>query len=164
MIVVDQLEELFSHTSPADANAFMTALADTASDRHSGVKVIATLRADFYDHPLRHTEFGELVRLGTEVITPMNAEELERAITAPAAEVGVSFEPGLVAVIASDMAGQPTALPLMQYALTELFERRSESTVTTAAYRELGGVSAALARPRRRPVRRSRRHRSRARP
>ncbi len=146
VIVVDQLEELFSHAAPADANAFMTALADTASDRHSGVKLIATMRADFYDHPLRHTEFGELVRLGTEVITPMNAEELERAITAPAAEAGVSFESGLVALIASDMAGQPTALPLMQYALTELFERRSGPTVTTAAYRELGGVSAALAR------------------
>ncbi|MDH4116700.1 MAG: protein kinase [Acidimicrobiia bacterium] len=146
VVVVDQLEELFSHAAPADANAFMTALADTAGDRYAGVKVIATLRADFYDHPLRHTEFGELVRLGTEVITPMNAEELERAITAPAAEVGVPFESGLVAVIASDMAGQPTALPLMQYALTELFERRSGSVITTSAYRELGGVSAALAR------------------
>ncbi len=109
VIVVDQLEELFSQASKADANAFMDALAVTAADRHSGVKVIATLRADFYDHPLRHGAFGELLRLGTEVITPMNAQELDRTITAPAGDVGVSFEPGLVALIEADMSGQSTA-------------------------------------------------------
>ncbi len=146
VIVVDQLEELFSHASPADANAFMAALAATAADRHSGVKVIATLRADFYDHPLRHGAFGELLRLGTEVITPMNAQELDRAITAPAEQVGVTFEPGLVALIEADMAGQSTALPLLQYALTELFDQRTGRTIHAAAYRELGGVSAVLAR------------------
>ena len=146
VIIVDQLEELFSQASTADANAFLDVLAAAASDRHSGVKVIATLRADFYDHPLRHGAFGELLRLGTEVITPMNPQELDRAITAPAEALGVSFETGLVASILADMSGQSTALPLLQYALTELFEQRSGRVVTADAYRELGGVSAALAR------------------
>ena len=145
VLVIDQLEELFSLAAAHEADRFMTAVADAATDRHSAVKVIATLRADFYDRPLRHPGLGELVRLGSEAITPMNPDELERAISGPAAEVGVAFEPGLVATIAGDMAGQATALPLLQYALTELFEQRSGSILTAGAYRALGGVSGALA-------------------
>lgn len=146
VIVVDQFEELFSQGSAPDAEAFMRALAEVVNDRASGIKIVITLRADFYDHPLRHETFGELLRVGTEVITPMNAQELERAITAPAAELGVSFESGLVALITADMVRQSTALPLLQYALTELFDRRSGRVITAEAYEEVGGISAALAR------------------
>jgi DNA-binding SARP family transcriptional activator/sugar lactone lactonase YvrE len=146
VIVVDQLEELFSLAERSEADAFLDALAAVAADRLSPVKVVATMRADFYDRPLRHPSFGELLRLGTEVITPMNPAELERAITAPSEAVGVSFEPGLVSMITADMTGQATALPLMQYALTELFEQRVGRQVGADAYRELGGVAAALAR------------------
>ena len=145
MIVVDQLEELFSLASADDALAFLGALAAVAADPHSGVKVVTTLRADFYDRPLRHETFGELLRLGTEVITPMNAEETERSIVTPAAATGVTFESGLVATMLADLAGQPAALPLVQYTLTELFERRTGRTITADTYRSIGGLSAALA-------------------
>ena len=143
---MDQLEELFSHASAPDADAFLAAVAEAAGDRHSRVKTIVSLRADFYDHPLRHGPFGELLRLGTEVITPMTAGELERAISSPAEAVGVSFESGLVAQILTDMSGQSAALPLMQYALTELFEQRTGAIISAESYRALGGVSAALVR------------------
>ena len=144
VVVVDQFEELF--TQAEDADSFIGALVSVANDRHSGVKIIATMRADFYDRPLQHSELGELLRLGTEVITPMTPEELERAVTQPAHDVGVSFAPGAVARIAADMAGQSAALPLMQHALTELFDQRSDSVISAESYVELGGVSGALAR------------------
>jgi DNA-binding SARP family transcriptional activator len=146
LLVVDQLEELFSHASPQSTDRFLRALAETAADAHAPVKVVATLRADFYDHPLRHVAFGELLRLGTEIITPMSAAELEQAIAAPAAEVGVEFERGLVSQIVADMQGQPAALPLLQYALTELFDARRGTKIGASAYEELGGVSTALVR------------------
>jgi DNA-binding SARP family transcriptional activator/DNA-binding beta-propeller fold protein YncE len=146
MIVVDQLEELFSLSTPADADAFLSALADAATDRWSRVKIVATLRADFYDPPLRHRRFGEALRLGTEVVTPMRGEELHRAIALPAETLGVTFEPGLVTAITADMSGQPAALPLLQYLLTELFEARDGATISSASYRDLGGVTGALAR------------------
>jgi DNA-binding SARP family transcriptional activator/WD40 repeat protein len=145
VLFVDQLEEVFSLATPSDAGAFLETLVAAAGDKHSRVKVIATLRADFYDHPLRHRAFGEALRLGTEAITPMSGDELERAITGPAETVGVTFEPGLVARIVSDLPGQSAALPLLQYTLTELFERRTGATITGSAYDELGGVTAALA-------------------
>ena len=52
--------------------------------------------------------------------------------------------PGLVAEMIADVAHQPGALPLLQYALTELFERRDDDRLTLAAYREIGGVAGAL--------------------
>ena len=44
----------------------------------------------------------------------------------------------------ADVAHQPGGLPLLQYALTELFERRDGDRLTLSAYREIGGVTGAL--------------------
>ncbi|MCC7205916.1 MAG: hypothetical protein IT323_01330, partial [Anaerolineae bacterium] len=60
--------------------------------------------------------------------------------------VGVMPEEGLAAVISADVSQQPGALPLLQYALTELFERREAGQLTLRAYQEMKGVHGALAR------------------
>ncbi len=86
--------------------------------------MILTLRADFYDRPLSHEAVGRLVAEATVPVLPLAADELERAIVDPPPGVGVAFEPGLVSQIVADVADQPGALPLLQYALTELYERR----------------------------------------
>src|SRR5262249_16347555 len=96
--------------------------------------------------PLQYPEFGELVRSRMETVLPLSAKGLERAIVGPAERVGVTFEEGLVASIVSEMNYQTGALPLLQYALTELFERRSGRVLTQAAYQEIGGAVGALAR------------------
>ena len=67
-------------------------------------------------------------------------------ITKPAERADVSLEPGLVAAMLADVAEEPGALPLLEYALTELFERREGRMLTLGAYREIGGVSGALGR------------------
>ena len=46
----------------------------------------------------------------------------------------------------ADVAEEPGALPLMEYALTELFERRDGRILFLEAYRQIGGVSGALGR------------------
>ncbi|MCA9968206.1 MAG: hypothetical protein KC423_28365, partial [Anaerolineales bacterium] len=60
--------------------------------------------------------------------------------------VGCHFEPGLVSTIVADIQDQPGSLPLLQYALTELFERRNGNRLTKATYAEIGGVLGALGR------------------
>ena len=59
-----------------------------------------------------------------ELVLPFTPDELERAIVGPAERVGAEWEPGLVADIMHDVGDQPGALPLLQYALTGLFEKR----------------------------------------
>ena len=145
MLVVDQFEELFTLTNPATTHSFLTALTGAVLERHSRLRLIVTLRGDFYDRPLDHHAFGELLRWGTEVITAMSPEELQRAIEGPAARVGVAFEPGLATSIVADVADRAGALPLLQYALTELFDNRQGDVIPARAYQDLGGAAGALA-------------------
>ena len=125
---------------------FLGSLEAAATDPRSRLRVVATLRADFYDRPLLYRGFADLFKSRVEAVVPLSAEELERAISGPAERVDVSLEPGLVAAMLSDVAEEPGALPLMEYALTELFDRRDGRTLFLEAYREIGGVSGALGR------------------
>ncbi|MGD2159139.1 MAG: hypothetical protein PVG32_19835, partial [Anaerolineales bacterium] len=99
---------------------------------------------DFTDKPLGYVDFGELVRQRTEFVLPLTPDELELAISGPARRVGLVLEHGLVNRITHDVGDQPGGLPLLQYALTELFERRQGRRLTLAAYNESGGVLGAL--------------------
>jgi DNA-binding SARP family transcriptional activator/ABC-type glycerol-3-phosphate transport system substrate-binding protein len=147
VLVVDQFEELFTMTtSDRERTAFLAALAATSSDPDSRLRVVITLRADFYDGPLLDPHFGPLLAARTEAIVPLAPGELERAIEGPAERAGVALEPALLVEIVADVADQPGALPLLEYALTELFDLREDRTMTLATYREIGGVRGSLAR------------------
>jgi WD40 repeat protein/serine/threonine protein kinase len=147
LLVIDQFEEVFTQTEDESARThFLNLLHAAARDSGSRIRIITTLRADFYDRPLLYPGFGELIRECTQVVLPLTRDELERAITEPIARAGLGLEASLVPQIIADVAEQPGALPLLQFALTELFERRDGRWLTAQAYREIGGVSGALAR------------------
>ncbi len=146
LLVIDQFEELFTLVqNEADRAHFLNNLFTALTEAHSRLWVIVTLRADFYDRPLQIPQLGEWLRQRTELVLPLTTAELEETITAPAAQMDVTLEAGLVATIMSDVQEQPGALPLLQYALTELFARRNGRLLTIAAYEEIGGVTGALA-------------------
>jgi serine/threonine protein kinase/WD40 repeat protein len=147
VIVVDQLEEIFTLvTDDLERDRVLEALRAAALEPGSRIRIVATLRADFFDEPLSVSGFGDLLAARTEAITPMSPEELERAIVAPAERSGLAVEPRLLAAVISDVAGRPGALPLLQYALTELAERHENGVLTLEAYRQIDGVAGALAR------------------
>ncbi len=146
VVVVDQFEEVFTLLEDeVERVHFLDLLYTAVTDPHSRVRVIVTMRADFYDRPLHYPEFGELMRSRMETVLPLSAGELERAIRRPAEMVGLTFEDGLVATILDEVHYQPGALPLLQYALTELFDRRQNRVLTRKAYQEIGGTVGALA-------------------
>jgi WD40 repeat protein len=145
--VIDQFEEVFTLVEDeAVRTHFLGSLEAAATDPRSRLRVVVTLRADFYDRPLLYRGFGELFKSRVEAVIPLSAEELERAISGPAKRVDVTLEPGLVAAMLGDVAEEPGGLPLMEYALTELFERRDGRVLFLEAYRQIGGVSGALGR------------------
>jgi serine/threonine protein kinase/WD40 repeat protein len=146
VLVIDQFEEVFTLVEDETERAhFLDLLMTAVKDPRSRVRVVITLRADFYDRPLHYPEFGEFVRSQMETILPLSVKGLERAIAGPAERVGVKFEAGLVAAMVAEMNYQAGALPLLQYALTELFERREGRLLTHKAYQEIGGSVGALA-------------------
>jgi hypothetical protein len=145
VLVIDQFEELFSLAhDEATRRLFLAALEVLITDERSRVRVVATLRADFFDRPLDHPRFGELFKTAIVPITPPSAESLGLAISRPARSVGLELEPGLVGTIIRDVQDEPGGLPLLQYALTELFQQREDEQLTIAAYQRTGGVVGAL--------------------
>ncbi len=147
LLVIDQLEELFAlATDPAEPSKFLGGLAAAITGPAPRPAVIASLRADWFDRPLLSADLGALIRDAVEVVTPLTRDELERAIVRPAAAVGVELEPGLAADLEADVADRPGALPLLQFALTELFERADGQRLSRASYAAIGGVAGAVGR------------------
>jgi ABC-type glycerol-3-phosphate transport system substrate-binding protein len=147
LLVIDQFEEVFSLVAEEDERAaFLDSLTAAVTDPGSRVRVVLTLRGDFYDRPLQYRGFGELVGARTYPVTPLSTEQLQRAVAGPAEAVGARIEPGLLTEVVAEVAGRPGALPLLQYALTEVFEERAGTDLTLDALRAVGGVSGALAR------------------
>ncbi|MCI0714251.1 MAG: protein kinase [Chloroflexi bacterium] len=146
VIVIDQFEEVFTLAgNEALRIQFLDLIHAAVTDPRSRVRIVITLRADFYDRPLHYPMLGELVRNRMETLLPLSADELERAIVQPVRKIGVKFEDGLVAHIIDEVLYQPGALPLLQYALTELFEQRRGRLLTREAYQTIGGTVGALA-------------------
>jgi len=146
LLVLDQLEELFTLVDDeGQRTRFLALLERAVSDPRSRLRVVATLRADYYDRPLQYSGFAELLRDYVEALVPLTPDEFERAIVEPARRGNTELEPGLLAEMVADVASEPGALPLLQYALTELYEQREGNVLTVEAYRRIGGVSGALA-------------------
>ncbi len=147
VLIIDQFEELFTLVDdPAVRERFLSNLVTAVDDPHRRISVVLTLRADFYAHQLSHPEFGARLGAGIINVTQLTAEELEAAALRPAEAQGVSFEPALLGQLIADVGNQPGALPLFQYALTELFDRRTGDVLTAASYRAMGGLDGALQR------------------
>lgn len=146
VLVIDQFEELFTLAEdPETTRAFLDALIPALDDPRRRVAVLITLRADFYGAAIAHSEFGSRLGDGVVNVVPLALDELEEAATLPMQRAGCHFEPALLVSLLGDVVGQPAALPMFQYTLTELFERRSGDMLTLEAYQQLGGVHGALA-------------------
>jgi WD40 repeat protein/serine/threonine protein kinase len=147
LLVIDQFEEIFTQVEDEQARRhFLSAIAAAVKDTNCRLRVLLTLRADFYDRPLLYPEFGQLISEQSVTVLPLSTEELTRAIVEPAEKNNLLLHHDLIARIVADVGEQPGALPLLQYALTELFERRDHRRLTLQAYQDIGGVTGALAR------------------
>jgi len=146
LLVVDQFEELFTMVDHAEARRFLALLATAADDREGRVHVLVTLRADFYDRPLADPRLGQLFADNVVSVVALGPDQLEAAATLPARQLDIAVEPRLVARLIADVAGQPNALPLFQYAMTEVFDARDGPVLDLATYERIGGVRKAVAR------------------
>ena len=147
VLVVDQFEEIATLQQDSEARvAFEKALAILASHPDSRHIVLLTMRNDFIGAVAREPELQRLLEDALEPVMPLTAAELREAIERPAEKIGLKFEQGVVEALVHDILGEPAALPLLQFTLLQLWERREHNRVTLHAYRELGGGRLALTR------------------
>ncbi len=151
LLVLDQLEELFTaNTLAAGERAAFLAVIE-AFARSGCVWVLATVRSDFYQHVQSEPA---LVRMkaghGQFDVLPPGPDALARLIEEPARLAGLTFETrddqALSSRILRDAAAHAELLPLVEFVLRELYEHRSDThQLTYATYDALGGVEGALA-------------------
>jgi hypothetical protein len=145
VVIVDQLEEVFTLCGDeAERRQFLSTLVDATSAPGGRTVVIVTLRTDFYAHCATYPEFAQLIGSQQMLVGPMDADGLLQAIEEPAHHVSLELEQGLSETILTDVGAEPGALPLLEHALLELWERRRGNMLTLEGYTQAGGVHRAL--------------------
>jgi hypothetical protein len=147
-LLVDQFEEVFTLCEKEELRAqFIAALLHAARERNGPVVVVMTMRADFYPRVAAYEELARVVDQHQFLVAAMNDRELRQAMEEPAIRAGAEFEPGLVETLLEDVRRQPGALPLLQHALLELWNRREDGRrLTHAAYGAIGKLQGAVER------------------
>ncbi|GMQ86651.1 MAG: hypothetical protein BMS9Abin07_2238 [Acidimicrobiia bacterium] len=147
ILAIDQFEELFTLVADeAIRERFVNQLVAALDDPYGRVVVLLTLRSDFYSQPFDYPEFADRMASGVINVVPLTSDELEAAALGPTQGTGVAVEPALLVELLTDVIGQPGGLPLFQYTLTELFDRRVGNVLTVDTYRSIDGVRGALTR------------------
>ncbi|MGW8249010.1 MAG: nSTAND1 domain-containing NTPase, partial [Anaerolineales bacterium] len=150
LLLVDQFEELYTLCSePAVRERFLDMLLDIKRPGREFQKapysLLLTMRADFMGEALAHRPFADALQRGSLMLGPMNRQELRAAIERPAEVQGAAFEEGLVERILDDVGREPGNLPLLEFALTLLWDEISSGWLTHAGYERIGAVRGALA-------------------
>lgn len=146
VIIIDQFEEAFTLChDEAERDAFLENLLALIRTRDTRHLVILTMRVDYESYLNKTPLFQSLYEQGQVRVTAMSGAELREAIEKPADAIGLKFEEGLVDALVREIVGEPAALPLLQFALLQLWDDRERNRVTWESYRRLGGVTQALA-------------------
>jgi DNA-binding SARP family transcriptional activator/WD40 repeat protein len=147
VLIIDQFEEVFTHVSDEEVRRrLLDLIAQNARDDSSPVRVVATLRADFFDRPLRYADFGDVVADSIIPVAAPGPADLAAIVERPSKAVGVAVDPALVESMVSDAEQDPGALPLLEHALTELFDGRHVDLLTLESYRAGGGLAGTVGR------------------
>ena len=153
VLLVDQFEELFAKgVSDSDRSAFAATLKQLIATRR--IWIVATLRADLYEHVIKEPTLKALKEAGASFDLGLpGPAELADIVRAPAQAAGLTFESDLAKRALDDRlladAKNADSLPLLQFTLQQLYERRVETEnrtqLTHKAYDALGGLEGAIA-------------------
>ncbi|MFF4801220.1 helix-turn-helix domain-containing protein [Streptomyces sp. NPDC001351] len=144
-VVVDQFEEVFTLCRDAGERARFIEMLLSARDPDRRLKVLISVRADFYARCAEHRDLADALAHAGLLLGPMTADELREAVVKPAQEVGLLVERELTARIIEEVDGRPGGLPMLSHALLETWRRRRSRLLTLAAYEAAGGVRGAIA-------------------
>jgi tetratricopeptide (TPR) repeat protein len=147
VVYVDQLEEAFSALPAAEGEALFAVMAALAGLPNAWV--IATIRSDFI-HRLEGFPalMARLRRSAPYLLQPPRGDELAEMIRGPASAAGLTFEVrngvSLDRELLHDAEGRAEALPLLQYALELLYQRRDGNTLKWEVYQPTTGGEGGL--------------------
>ncbi len=149
LIIADQFEELYTQaiTPEHQRRLLDNLLAPCAHQKAPGAcTLLLCLRADFLNQALGYEPLAAtLQNYPPQLLGPLKETALRAAMAGPAELLGVTLEAGLSERIVQDLGHEPGNLPLLEFALTQLWERQFNTTLSHQAYDAIGGVAQALA-------------------
>jgi hypothetical protein len=146
-VVVDQFEEVFTLCADdAERRRFIECLLAASASAGPRHRVVLTMRSDFDAQVAAIPALQAVFEAAQYRIPAFNASELRDAIERPAEIVGLKFEDGIVDRLVREILGEPAGLPLLQFALLKLWERRDRNRVTLETYQAVRGPLQALER------------------
>ncbi|MBI5563309.1 MAG: SUMF1/EgtB/PvdO family nonheme iron enzyme [Chloroflexi bacterium] len=151
VILIDQFEETFTQVADESERAvFLNLLTHAATVDGGRITLVLAMRSDFVSNCAAYPHLNALLNQQFWQLGAMAPDELVNAIAQPALRVGLKIEPALIAQIIADMKSEPRSLPLVQFALHDLFEARSAAggvmALTQQDYLAHGGIHKALER------------------
>ncbi|MBL9103779.1 MAG: SUMF1/EgtB/PvdO family nonheme iron enzyme [Myxococcales bacterium] len=146
LLMIDQLEELATLGPPDEVAVVGPLLARIASGL-PGMRVLATVRGDFLTRVAQLPGVGDELARAIYFLRPLSRDGAREAIVGPARVKAVAFESEALVHELVD-AGARGSLPLLQFALAELWEIRdqTQNVITAVDLKKIGGVTGALAR------------------
>ena len=149
VLLLDQLEELATVAAPEGQAWTVALLARLAEQTIPGVRAVVAVRRDLLDPLLALGELGKALVRGLLLIEPITELTWGDVLDQALAAYGYTFEDdALRRALLSDLKGTAGAMPLVQFALTELWRKRdtSHKKVTHAGLSAIGGIAGALER------------------
>jgi serine/threonine protein kinase/formylglycine-generating enzyme required for sulfatase activity len=146
-VFVDQLEELVTQNDAASATRAAAILA-ALGDRLPGIKVVLAVRGDFLTRVAALPGLRGVATRSLHLVRGLSPDDARDAIESPVRAKGVRFETrAMVDALVASIGDRPAALPLLQFALSELWKQRdvARAVIPERALDAIGGVSGALA-------------------
>ncbi len=147
VVFIDQLEELATLDDSEEVST-VAELIGWMVEAGPSLRMLATVRADFLGRLAAMGAIADAVSRALYFLRPLSRERIREAIVAPARAKGVSFESeAMVDELVESTARAGGGLPLLQFALAELWEvRDTQGVISAASLDALGGVAGALSR------------------
>ena len=150
VLFIDQFEEVFTQLNTNKVEIFIEMLARAVTAENERVIIMFAMRSDFVSNCATNPKLNTLLNQQFVQIGAMQPNEIVSAIAQPALKMGLHIDPNLIAQIINDMQGEPGTLPLMQFALKDLFDSQQMAGGTIALtlkdYLQRGGIHKALER------------------
>ena len=143
LIFVDQFEEIFSPACGAHRAPFLDLVVELADKELA--TIVLSLRADFLGAALQHDGLARHLR-DAILLGPPELSSVSEMIRRPASIAGLRFDPDLPELLLVHARQEPGRLPLLAFALSELYRRRDGDRMTMVTYQEIGGVEGAIGR------------------
>lgn len=148
LLFFDQLEELLTQSNREEV-ALLGEFLLAYRPAHPGLHLLATVRADFLTRLAALPGIGRALASNLYVLGPLSRAALREAIAGPCTQRGYEFESEeLIEELVDSASRADGSLPLLQFALAELWEARDTKRrqITRSALAAIGGVTGALAR------------------